>query len=104
MVKAYLIVDESILLKMDYTYIGSTLSEIQKENSDNPDQKIAVFIICTVSTIRRRVGKWKSEDWIHYALRIPRETVDALNRDEVSELVIGLVKKAFNWEGKAEAA
>jgi hypothetical protein len=104
MVGIYLIIDNEIYPKIDTDYLEAELSKIQKEYTGSADQKVGIFIICTVSTIRRRVGKWKDDDWQNYSLRIPRETVDALSRDEVSQLVIGLVKKAFKWEGQAEAA
>jgi hypothetical protein len=103
MVQVFLIIDEAIAPKMDYEHMGDVLTDIQK-STDNPDQKVGIFIICTFSTIRRRTGRWRNKEWLNHSIRIPRETVDALSKDEVSQLVIGLAKKAMKWEGTAAAA
>jgi hypothetical protein len=103
MVKIFLIIDREIYPKIDTDYMESTLSEIQR-SAGNPDQKVGIFIICTFSTIRRRTGRWRNKEWLNHSIRIPRETVDALSKDEVSQLVIGLAKKAMKWEGTAAAA
>jgi hypothetical protein len=103
MVQVFLIIDEAVAPKMDYEHMGDVLTDIQK-NTDNPEQKVGIFIICTFSTIRRRTGRWRNKEWLNHSIRIPRETVDALSKDEVSQLVIGLAKKAMKWEGTAAAA
>ena len=102
MVNAYLIVDEIVTPKFNYFNIEEVLTSLQKD-TDHPDQKIGIFIICTNSK-RWREGKWKNKEWLNYAIRVPREAVDAMSKEEVSAWVIELAKKELKWGQAATAA
>ena len=102
MVNAYLIVDEVVTPKFNYFHIEEALTDLQK-HTDQPDQKIGLFIVCTHSKSWRQ-GKWKNKEWLNYAIRVPREAVDAMSKEEVSAWVIELAKKELKWEKPAAAA
>ncbi len=102
MVIAYLIVDEVLTPKCNYFHIEEVITSLQK-GTDQPDQSIGLFIICTNSK-RWRPGKWKNKEWLNYSIRVPREAVDAMSKEEVSAWVIELAKKELKWEKPAAAA
>jgi hypothetical protein len=99
MINTHLIVDEAIYSKLDRDYIESALSEAQKSTA-KPDEKIALFIVCTISH-RWREGKWKNKEGLNYAIRIPRDVAESLSKAEMSQLVIETAQKVMKWDAKA---
>ncbi len=102
MIKVLGMFDSGSLPKVDYLYIESVLNQLQ-HGTDHPEQNIHIFIICTHSK-RWREGKWKNKGWLNYAIRVPREAVDAMSKEEVSAWVIELAKKELKWGQAATAA
>lgn len=102
MVNTYLIVDAAVTAKFNYFEVDEVLTAIQSKTG-HPDQKIGLFVICTHSK-RWREGKWKNKEGLNYAIRVPREAVDTMSREEVTAWVIELAKKELKWEQAATAA
>lgn len=98
MISVYLIVDEILTPKIQHPDIESKLNEWQKK-MNYPDQPIGLFIICTHSK-RWREGKWKNKHGLNFAIRLPREAVDAMSREEVSAQAVEMAKKALGWDQK----
>lgn len=101
MVNVYLVIDEILAPKVQHTDIEVNLNDFRKK-VNYPDQPISLFIICTHSK-RWREGKWKNKHGLNYAIRLPREAVDAMSREEVSAQAVEMAKKALGWDQKPAA-